>query len=365
MTNLCQSVTNPIRTGGREFPCQNNGHDTLFGVRLCWRHIAYWKARLQVGERIRIHPQRLIWDYPEANSSPEVGTQRCRRCGEVKPLAEFIGSTGRKRSYCLPCNRAVGLEYWRKKHPPKHGSSASKEPPAPGPDDTFESCWADQGLSLAPAAIEDRPAPSPPPEQDARPPEDAQPTSSAPAGTPAVPDRPLPQHLHREEPRKAAAEPRAARAPLPTEARTSGVGDVLERSSASLSARESASAPAPEVRAGSSWHKPFVVHKPKRDAEVVTLPPEPTEAGGRGTRWPCNHAPDQLGGIRCINCCIGKPQHYVELVARGGTPARRRWLCDACLPLFEADGRVAGHERRYEVFAVPGYQDVYGTAASA
>lgn len=58
--------------------------------------------------------------------------------------------------------------------------------------------------------------------------------------------------------------------------------------------------------------------------------------------WACSHSPDQYGGKRCVSCCTTRSLTYVELVAAGGTPARRRWLCHDCLAQYRARGHVAG-----------------------
>lgn len=51
----------------------------------------------------------------------DITVQRCRSCGETKPIDEFDirSDTGRRKTQCKDCRRTEQRERWRRVHPPR------------------------------------------------------------------------------------------------------------------------------------------------------------------------------------------------------------------------------------------------------
>lgn len=69
-------------------------------------------------------------------------------------------------------------------------------------------------------------------------------------------------------------------------------------------------------------------------------------ASGHGTGWECAHGTDQIGGRRCIRCCIAKDLSYVWRKPAGGSPGAFRWLCGPCEAVYATLG-LLGAERMH------------------
>lgn len=306
---------------------------------------------------------------------PLVDSKACTRCGETKPRADFQNKTGTLRQYCLPCNREVALEYHRRKHPPKEPTApmtsaerarrtrarrreqqAARRRTRLRGSPTLVGLLTNElvgkpradlsGLPVVPADGEIVPS--------------ADPVSEAPAPTPG-----------RREGRDEDAATSVRRPALAAKARDGAPpivrGGFPAKEKPHFTAVVSDGDPqhngggidsAVRPPAPAALHKHPFVHvaprppAPKRvplmDADLT----RPTGAERYGMRWPCAHNLDQLGGQRCIRCCVAKPKHYVLRKAAGGSPAAWRWLCAPCLDVYIGLG-LADRPRAQPVNPIP------------